>query len=148
MSNVTTSIDIAAPPERVWEVLMDPRRLEDWVTIHRKLGRVSDRELVEGSTLEQTLHLRGATFKVRWTVEQADAPRSCVWDGRGPARSRAHSAYHLSEDGGGTHFDYENEFHTPFGPLGSVASRALIGDAAQREADASLRRLKELVESG
>ena len=31
---VERDIRIDAPPERVYEVVMDPRRLEDWVTIH------------------------------------------------------------------------------------------------------------------
>ena len=41
MSNrVTASILLPASPERVWDVVMDPRRLADWVTIHRRLGDV------------------------------------------------------------------------------------------------------------
>ena len=31
---VERSIEIDAPPERVYDVVMDPQRLEDWVTIH------------------------------------------------------------------------------------------------------------------
>lgn len=68
MSRVTVSTRIDAEPQAVWDVLMDPDSLADWVTIHRRLGKVSDRPLREGSTLEQTLCLRGANFKVRWTV--------------------------------------------------------------------------------
>ena len=50
-------IYIASTPEKVWEVVMDPERLKDWVTIHRKLGRSSKAPLKHGSKLEQTLHL-------------------------------------------------------------------------------------------
>jgi uncharacterized protein YndB with AHSA1/START domain len=89
MKRVTAAIDIAAPPEKVWEVVMDPNRLKDWVTIHRKVGKVSDAPLKDGSTLEQTLHLRGVSIKVRWTVEEARAPERAVWEGRGPARANS-----------------------------------------------------------
>jgi len=50
-------------------------------------------------------------------------------------------------DGGArTRFNYRNEFHPPLGPLGAVAGRALVGHLPRREADASLARLKALVE--
>ena len=42
MSEVETSIDIDAPPEEVWALAMDPNRLADWVTIHRRLDDHSD----------------------------------------------------------------------------------------------------------
>lgn len=147
MSRVTASIEIAAPPERVWEVVMDPARLGEWVTIHRDIEEVSDQPLRDGSTLRQRLSLRGVSFHVRWTVAEAHEPELAVWDGRGPARSKAHTLYRLSPDGdGGTRFDYENEFKAPLGPVGAAASRALVGGVPQREANNTLRRLKALIE--
>ena len=49
---------------------------------------------------------------------------------------------------GGTRFDYRNVFTAPLGPLGRVASRALVGGLPRREATASLRKLKKLAERG
>ena len=141
MSKVTTSIEIAATPQQVWDVVMDATRLADWVTIHRGLG-------AHGSDhMEQTLHLRGVNFHVAWDLTESDEPRLAVWEGHGPARSRAHTSYRLTERDGGTRFDYTNEFKAPFGPLGAVASRALVGGVPEREANASLARLKKLVEA-
>ena len=37
MSEVTVSIDIDAPPEAVYDFMLDPERLSEWVTIHRQL---------------------------------------------------------------------------------------------------------------
>lgn len=149
MSNrVTAQIDIDAPPQKVWDVAMDPDRLGDWVTIHRKVAKASDKPLKDGSTVEQTLCLRGINFKVKWEVAQAREPELTVWEGRGPARSRAHTEYRLTEHGGGTRFEYANEFKPPLGPLGAAASRALVGGTPEREARASLERLKALCEGG
>jgi uncharacterized protein YndB with AHSA1/START domain len=147
VSRVTASIEIDAPPERVWEVVMDPALLEDWVTVHRRVEDVSDNPLEDGSTLEQTLCVRGVNFKVAWTVERAQRPKLAVWEGRGPARSRASTTYRLSPNGdGATRFDYENEFKPPLGPLGAAASRALMGGVPEREATKTLQALKRLVE--
>lgn len=144
MSGIRTSIDIAAPPPRVWELLMDPSRLGEWVTIHRGLREAPSGKLRLGSRLTQTLRLRGANFTVRWKVVELEAPRRAVWEGRGPARSRARITYELSPIEHGTRFDYVNEFHPPLGPLGAVAGQVLVGGITRHEADASLRRLAAL----
>ncbi len=147
MSRVHTTIRIGAPPERVWEVVMDPHRLADWVTIHRRVDGVPA-QMKRGSTFEQTLNLRGAHLHVAWTVVDLDRPRRAVWEGQGPAHSHASIVYELRRDGeSGTRFDYTNEFKPPGGPLGAVAGRVLVGGLSQREAQRSLQRLKQLVES-
>jgi uncharacterized protein YndB with AHSA1/START domain len=149
VSAVNATIEIDAPPEKVWEVVMDPQRLGEWVSIHRKLGKVSDTPLKRGSELEQTMCLRGVNFKVKWEVAQLSDGKSTEWEGKGPARSKARTKYVLSENSdGGTCFDYENEFKAPMGPLGAAASKALVGGLPEREAKNSLQALKKLVESG
>jgi uncharacterized protein YndB with AHSA1/START domain len=146
VSEVVTSIQIAAPPEKVWALAMDPERLKEWVTIHRRLHDHDGGPPRKGYAMEQTLHLRGVNFKVHWELVACDAERHAEWHGRGPARSRAETEYRLTAVDGGTRFDYRNEFKAPLGPLGAVASRAIVGGLPRREADASLRRLKALVE--
>ena len=149
MTLVTASIDIDAPRERVYDLMLDPSRLDEWVTIHRRVNRRDDGEPREGFEMEQTLHLRGANFRVRWTLTEADRPGRATWEGRGPAHSYARTSYVLREvDANRTHFDYENEFKAPGGFLGAAASRMLIGGVPEREAQRSLQRLKSLLEDG
>jgi len=147
MSTVKVSIEIHAPREAVFDTMLDPARLQDWVTIHRKVDEADDGTPREGFHMKQTLVLRGAPFKVRWTLTECDRPRAATWEGRGPGGSYARTAYVLSDgDGGGTHFEYENEYEAPGGIFGAVASRALVGGASEREAKRSLERLKALLE--
>ncbi len=147
MTLVTTAIEIDAPPERVWEVVLDPRRLADWVTIHRSLGEDTPARLRVGSTFEQTMNLRGAHLHVHWSVVALDPPTRAEWHGRGPAHSQASIVYALAPtDSGGTCFTYENTFKPPGGPLGAVAGRVLVGGLSHREAQRSLERLKRLLE--
>ena len=148
MSDVSTSIDIDAPVEDVWRTVMDPTRLHEWVTIHRKVNDSDGGRLHEGYAMEQTLCLRGANFKVKWKLTEYQPDVSATWEGRGPAHSYARTAYKLSDKDGGTHFEYENEFKAPGGFLGTAASRVLVGGVPQREANRSLARLKALLETG
>ncbi len=149
MSTVHVKIDIDAPAQRVWETVMDPGQLEDWVTIHRSVKDVSSRPMTKGSTMEQILHIRGVSFRVHWMLADVSEPEHAEWEGRGPAGSRARIRYELSGNAEGpTVFEYTNEFVVPGGRLGTVASRVIVGAASEREAMNSLARLKALVERG
>ena len=107
MSEVSTSIEIDASVERVWQVVMDPSRLHEWVTIHRRLHSASAYPPRRGDHMDQTLSLHGAHFRVRWSLEVCDAPFRAEWHGRGPARSHAETEYRLTSlDGGRTRFEY------------------------------------------
>ena len=148
MSEVRTTIDIDAAPEVVFDVALDPQRLGDWVTIHRKLLRADAGPPHEGMEMQQRLCLRGVAFKVGWELVACERPTHAEWKGRGPARSKAETEYDLEAlPGGGTRFSYRNAFKAPLGPLGAVAGNALVGGLPEKEAIASLGALKALVES-
>lgn len=144
---VERDIKIKATPEQVWKVLMDPKKLADWVSIHQKLKSAPRGQLEQGDELTQCLKLMHKNFDVRWKVKQAEEPHKATWDGRGPVRSKAQVVYELEPDGdGGTRFHYENEFKPPGGLFGGfMADRAFQG-TSEREADKSLRSLKTLLE--
>ena len=146
MTLVKATIDIDAPPEKVYDTVLNPGRFDDWVTIHRRINSADGGAPREGFEMEQTLCLRGANFKVRWKLTEADRPDHATWEGRGPAHSYARTTYRLAEMNGGTRFSYENEFKPPGGIFGAAASRVIVGGVPQREATRSLQRLKALIE--
>jgi uncharacterized protein YndB with AHSA1/START domain len=148
MTKLEREIEIAAPRERVYEVLTDPRCLGEWVTIQEELEEAPEgRDLREGDTLRQRMKVAGQRFRLSWTVVEADRPSRVVWEGHGPLGSEAKAIYELGDNGdGGTHFSYLNEYALPGGFAGKIAGRAIV-KASGREADRTLERLKELVES-
>ena len=144
---VRESIEIDAPVQEVWDLVMDPNRLGEWVSTHQAVANVPDGGLEEGSTFEQRMKLAGKGFDVTWTVMECDAPNKAAWEGAGPGGSTAHVVYELSEAGGGTRFDYTHGFDLPGGVLGRVAGRVASGTAARAQARKTLARLRELIES-
>jgi uncharacterized protein YndB with AHSA1/START domain len=146
MSVVEASIQIAAPPAEVWKLIMDPSRLGEWVTIHRRLVHADEGPPRVGYTMDQQIHMRGVSLEVHWMLVECRPGERAVWEGRGPARSHAHSEYILSEQDGGTRFDYRNEFRPPLGPVGALVSRALVGGMPEREAMRTLERLRARLE--
>jgi uncharacterized protein YndB with AHSA1/START domain len=148
MSLVTASIDLAAPPADVWKLVMDPNRLADWVTVHRDLHHADDGPPHVGYRMDQHIHLRGVSLEIHWKLVECHPDELAVWEGRGPARSRARTEYILSPaQDGGTRFEYHNEFHAPLGPIGAIVSRALVGGIPEREANRTLERLRTQLDS-
>ena len=145
---IAQSIEIDAPIERVWDLVMDPERLGDWVTIHRSVADVPDGDLTTGSRFRQEMRLKGIPLKVRWEVVECRPPRHARWQGRAVAGAEARISYELSEHGTGTRFDYENEFELPAGKVGKLAGRAFNAISGDREAKRTLARLKDLLENG
>jgi carbon monoxide dehydrogenase subunit G len=143
---VERTTEIGAAPERVYEVVMDAARLEDWVSIHESLLEAPTGGLKEGSELVQCLKLAGRKFHVHWKVVEDDRPNRVVWEGQGPVHSHAKVIYALERNGhGGTRFSYMNQYDLPGGPLGKLAGRTVAG-VARKEVDRSLERLKKLLE--
>jgi len=125
---------------------MDPERLGDWVTIHRRLVYADEGPPRVGYEMDQQLHLRGVNLEVHWKLIDCRTDELAIWEGRGPARSHARTEYILTADGDGTRFDYRNEFRAPLGPLGAIVSRALVGGMPEREAKRTLIRLRTNLE--
>jgi uncharacterized protein YndB with AHSA1/START domain len=146
MTKLHREIEIAAPPETVYDVLADPTCLSEWVTIQEELEEAPEGDLKAGSKLRQRMKVAGQRFHLSWTVAEADKPNRIVWDGKGPMGTQAKAVYELSRNGdGGTKFSYLNEFALPGGAAGRLAGRAVVA-ASGREADRTLKRLKKLVE--
>ena len=146
MAAVNESIEIDATPAEVWAVVMDPSRLGDWVTAHKKVYDAPQGELSEGDSFKQKLRVVGPSFKVKWTVVEASEPTLARWKGTGPGGSAADVLYELAENGnGGTRFDYCNNFELPGGPL-SMPAKSIAGPPATKQARASLENLKKLLE--
>lgn len=146
---VRESVTIAAGPEGVWEVLMDPRRLGEWVSAHRELDELPELPLSEGDRFRQKLGLGPISFWVEWEVLEARQPEFARWRGSGPGGSSADVTYRLEPNGADDDaeeicFHYENDFDPPGGMVGRAAKKVVNAAAGQREARKSMKKLKGL----
>ena len=141
---VERSMQLDAEPNTVRQVVMDPDRLGDWVSIHQHLEDSPNGQLRKGSELTQCLKLAGRKFKVTWKVTE-NTPEKVVWEGKGPMRTTAKVVYEFEAKDGGTCFNYLNEYNLPGGAVGRMAGPA-VKRVTGGELNKSLENLKKLVE--
>jgi uncharacterized protein YndB with AHSA1/START domain len=141
---VHESVRLDAGMEEVWELLMDPTRLGEWVSTHRSVDEVPELPLQTGSRFRQKLGVGPVRFSVVWEVVEAQAPEFARWRGEGPGGSTAEVTYRLTSEDGATRFDYINDYDLPGGFAGRAAKKAVSAAGGRREARRSLRALGEL----
>jgi len=130
MTVVTTSVDIDAPPERVWAVVSDPRNLPMWDRhIEDVIGVPAD-GVKEGSRYTTVLRLITVHANVPAEVLELDPPRL----GRVRLGGLIDAVVTTRIDpltGGRSRLEHHVNYRFRGGPLGKVAARSLrmIGGA-------------------
>ena len=147
MSVVRESIDLDAPPERVWAVVAeDVRNAPKWTTNLEKIEKLDDGAPGEGTRYRYHLSLPGGN-KVKLEVEQDvwRKPKQCA--GRfvkGPLQGTWSYTYARKKDGT-TRLTYEMDYELS-GLLRFAGG--LLGPQYAAGIRQNLERLKTYVESG
>jgi uncharacterized protein YndB with AHSA1/START domain len=147
---VSASVDIAADPARVWEVVSDVTRMPEWSPELRRLyplGR--DRRPRLGLTM-LGINRRGlAVWPTTSTVVRLEPERAVAWKTR---ESGATWTYELERAGAGTRLTGRRDL--PAYTLGTKLMAAAIGGARGHDQElaegirTTLARIKAVVETG
>ena len=133
---LTATVDIAAPPDRVWALVGDPTRMPRWSPELRALRRLGRGPVRVGSTL-LGINRRGlVVWPTTSTVTRLEPGRAVAWRTR---ESGATWTYQLEPAGTGTRLTARRDLPAFTGLTATLGP--LIGGAAghDRELDAGLR---------
>lgn len=76
--HIERTIDINAPPERVWSVMMDVERWPEWTDSMKSVERLHSGEFGVGSKAK--LKIRRSPNPNVWTVTELTPNRSFTWE--------------------------------------------------------------------
>lgn len=98
------SIDIAAPPEQVWQLISDPTRTPEWSPVCHTVEWVGDvREPVVGARFRGHNNLNGFRWRRECRVTEAIEPSVFAWSTYVKDKESTRWRYELSPtDSGGT----------------------------------------------
>lgn len=124
MTRVETSVHVAAPPERVWAVVSDPRNLPRWDRRVVRVEGVPQGGLREGATYTTVLRFMAVRATVRAEVLAWEPPHRAMVRLSGPM-VEATVTTTVEPAGGASILRHEVEYRFRGGPLGEVAARSL-----------------------
>jgi len=141
MPEVTQSVDIDAPAEKVWEVATDLSRYGEWNTSHT--GFPDGTPATEaGATFREQITIMGMPGEASWEITEATAPERTVWTGAGPMGIVLGTKLELAPSGDGTSVSISVSFDG--GPLAGPMG-ATVAASAEKGAAQSLEKLATLV---
>jgi uncharacterized protein YndB with AHSA1/START domain len=145
----TSSVTVAAPVERVWEVMCDIGGYAEWGPLTLEIER-SDGPARMGSTYDERVPFAGPwKGEIHWQVTEFDPPHRLVHTGRVWYARELVSEMECApaEEGDGTTFTMTLRATPKLGPLGGLLERALAS-SVQSNWDRTVENFKELVEGG
>lgn len=136
---------IAAPPARVWAVLLDWEGSAAWMVDATTVEVVGTQREGIGTRVRAVTRIAGIALTdvmvvTDWIPERLIRVRHVGWPIRGDAWFR------LEPDGAGTRFDWGEELTPPLGPLGEIGG-TLLRRPIERVLGASARKLRALAEA-
>jgi uncharacterized protein YndB with AHSA1/START domain len=137
---------VAAPVERVWELMCDTSRYAEWGAQTLEIPR-TDGPAQMGSTYEERVPFIGPWKVVlHWRVSEFEPPRRLVHTGQVWYARELVSEMECSPGEEGTTFTMTLRATPRLGAVGGMLERALAG-SVQRNWDRTVENFKELVEA-
>jgi uncharacterized protein YndB with AHSA1/START domain len=141
----TSTVTVAAPSERVWELMCDTSRYAEWGAQTLEIPR-TDGPAEMGSTYDECVPFIGPWKAVlHWRVTEFEPPRRLVHTGQVWYARKLVSEMECSPAEDGTTFTMTLRATPKLGPLGGLLERALAS-SVQRNWDETVENFKELVE--
>lgn len=142
MGRIQTTVNIAAAPEKVWEIISTPATYEQWMTIHTKWKGDVPESWTHGVAVDEVVTMLGMANTISWTATAVEDGSSLTISGTGMAGVTSTFTMSVSSDGnGGATAEIDAEF------AGAMVVGAL-GKAVEKDAkanlDASLEKLAAL----
>lgn len=88
MAKVAVTKEIAAAQDAVWTTLADPRRFEEWLTLHTKWKEEPPAQLAVGTKMVEVLTIMGMANTISFTLDSFDPPNSLSMSGTGMAGAK------------------------------------------------------------
>ncbi|MFJ4653144.1 SRPBCC family protein [Nocardia sp. NPDC088792] len=143
MAKANASKEFPVSQDKLWAVISDPRRFEEWLTVHTKWKSEPPAQLSQGATMAEVLTIMGMANTIDFTVEQYDAPNSTKFSGTGMAGAKISFTLSVAAHGADASvatIDAEFISQMMVGAIGGAIERA-----STKELDASLDKLAALV---
>lgn len=144
MTRIEKSIEINAPPEKIWP-LLHWENCPQWYAPFKKVEHTSKEKHVVG----ETVHIRGevAGVKAEWDGETTEKieNQKITWRSIGGSFT-GFGTYVLTPAKAGTKLGMMMDYEMPYSILGKLMDKLKFQKAFEKSIDDGLKKLKEIAE--
>lgn len=142
MGQISTSVELPAAPEKVFEVAADPNNFEKWLTLHVKFKGDVPAQLTAGAQYTEVISMMGMPNTITWTVDEYEAPKKMKVSGTGMAGVQVAITIAVEPVGDGAKLDLSTDFEGQMivGALGKAIEKQGLA-----ELDKSIEQFKALL---
>jgi carbon monoxide dehydrogenase subunit G len=148
VATISRSTDIAASPEKVWDLLEDVKRLPEYSQSTDEVRDAPERLTSVGQEYEQVGRVLGVKLTSRWKVVGLEPGKLIRSEGTLAAGVRYTLTQRLEPIDTGTRLCIDIDYTVPGGALGKLAARAGAEKRAGAEAQQVLDGIRATVEAG
>jgi uncharacterized protein YndB with AHSA1/START domain len=141
------SIEIAAPPEKIWPFLVESEKILKWFTILQKFEYTGEQKSGVGTPFYYEEKSAGRLMKLSYEVtEWVENERLAFRMVSGPAK-KDDQIWSIESTPSGSRFILTEDFEMPWGVIGKIMDALFVGRAIGKRLEEMLANLKSLAEA-
>jgi uncharacterized protein YndB with AHSA1/START domain len=145
--NVQGSIDIAAPPNKIWPFLVEPEKIMKWCITYQKFEYTGDKRSGVGSTFYVEEKAGGPLMKLNFTAtDWVENQKLALKMTSGNFVKGYEQKMTLEPTPSGSKFTFAEDVKLPYGVIGSIIG-FLGKSSSQAHVKEALNKLKNLAEA-
>lgn len=144
---IQRSIEIAAPPEKIWPFLVEPERIVKWFTLLEKFEYTGDKHSGAGATFYYEERSFGKLNKLNYVVTEWVENEKFAFNMTSGNAKKDDQVWSIEATPSGSRFTAFEDLEMPMGIIGKIIGALLGGVMIGGNIDKILANLKKLAEA-
>jgi len=130
MGSIEKSAEFPVSPEKLWDVVGNPSRFDEWLNMHVKWKNEVPADLQPGVQLVQVASVLNMPNTITWTIDEYEAPRVIKLSGTGMAGVKISLTSTIAPTVTGSTVTFQTDFEGQMlvGAIGAAVEKAGLND--------------------
>ena len=144
---VQRSIDIAAPPEKIWPFLIEPDKILKWFNLLQKFEYTGDKRSGVGTTFYYEEKSGGQLMKLNYKVTEWIENKKLAFGVTSGSLKKDDQVWSIEATQSGSRFTMFEDLEMPMGIMGKIIGATFGGNMIGGNMEKILGNLKRVVEA-
>ena len=143
---IQRSIEVAAPPEKIWPFLVEPKKILKWFTLLKKFEYTGDKRSGVGTTFYYEEKSGGQLMKLNYVVTEWVKNERLAFSVTSGSLKKDDQVWSIEALPSGSRFTMFEDLEMPWGIIGKIIGALFGGMMIGKNMEHILANLKKLAE--